>query len=201
MIIDTDVVRLEEHGCIGTGTNDINVYYVKTDGCLYGVQDNPSSGPGNFRTWYNDTAGSWAKTHPVNLTCQIDVDIPTPTPTANEINSTTLSVQAVAGSTTLQVADQQVFQPGDRIVIAESTTKQEFHTVQEYGSIIIQQPLQYTHDVGTIITKLNTIPSFDLDQLTTSEILAIITASEGDAYYATDTDEMYVWNGSNWSVF
>ena len=43
--------------------------------------------------------------------------------------------------------------------------------------------------------------SYDLDQLTTADILAITDASEGDAYYATDTDEVYVWNGSNWSVY
>ena len=43
--------------------------------------------------------------------------------------------------------------------------------------------------------------SYDLDQLTKTEILAITDASEGDAYYATDTEEVYVWNGSNWSVY
>lgn len=45
------------------------------------------------------------------------------------------------------------------------------------------------------------ITTFDLDQLTKSEILSITNASEGDAYYATDTEQLYVWNGSNWSVF
>ena len=45
------------------------------------------------------------------------------------------------------------------------------------------------------------ITTFDLDQLTKSEILSITNASEGDAYYATDTEEVYVWNGSNWSVY
>jgi hypothetical protein len=43
--------------------------------------------------------------------------------------------------------------------------------------------------------------SYDLDQLTKTEILQITDASEGDAYYATDTEEVYVWNGSNWSVY
>ena len=43
--------------------------------------------------------------------------------------------------------------------------------------------------------------SYELDNLTKAQILAIASPAEGDAYYATDTEEMYVWGGDFWYTY
>ncbi|MEZ5330141.1 MAG: hypothetical protein R3F19_34275 [Verrucomicrobiales bacterium] len=78
---------------------------------------------------------------------------------------TKVSEDAKAGSTKLEVFDLSLlagdelagrinswFKPGQRIVIAPGENKQEIHVVKDLGSLILENPLQYDHPAGTLVS-------------------------------------------------
>jgi hypothetical protein len=91
--------------------------------------------------------------------------------------STTLSVDAQAGDTTIQITNQSGFSVGDEIVIGLDGPTQEIATVTELGSLILESPLVNSHPSGTIVKLRNPLissiqsisggsaSSSDLDQL------------------------------------
>jgi len=73
----------------------------------------------------------------------------------NNITTTTLTADALTGSQTLEVASISGFNIGDNIKINPGGLNEETNTITGFGSILIQNPLQFDHSVGEIVLNLN----------------------------------------------
>jgi hypothetical protein len=65
--------------------------------------------------------------------------------------STVLRRQANAGDSELDVASNDGFEVGDHIVIGPETDHEEHATVTGFGSLIIDQPVQFDHAAGELV--------------------------------------------------
>lgn len=87
---------------------------------------------------------------------------PAPTPTgcaATPPGVTTLLTFAFAGSTVLDVACHDGFAAGDIIVINAGGSNEEQHNVIGIGSLILEEPLQYSHAAGDPVVKTGSLPT------------------------------------------
>merc|ERR1740117_1874207 len=79
----------------------------------------------------------------------------TVTATATATVTTTMQAEAKAGSTALPVTTQNGFSIGQQIIIDQGTTLEETNEIAGFGSIILKNPLKFTHSTGT---KIMTTP-------------------------------------------
>jgi hypothetical protein len=70
--------------------------------------------------------------------------------------STTILSDVFVGSQILAVENNQEFAIGDRIIINPGGETEETNIVIGFGSILLQDPLQYNHAAGEIVAKLIT---------------------------------------------
>jgi len=71
-----------------------------------------------------------------------------------ETVSTTLTMNAPAGSQVLEVAGTSGFSIGDNIVINPGGATEETNTITGFGSMLLQTPLQFDHNVGEVVQLL-----------------------------------------------
>ena len=69
--------------------------------------------------------------------------------------STTLTMNAPAGSQVLEVASSNGFSIGDNIVINPGGATEETNTITGFGSMLLQTPLQFDHNAGEVVELLN----------------------------------------------
>jgi len=74
--------------------------------------------------------------------------------------TTTMQAEAKAGSTALPVTTQNGFSIGQQIIIDQGTTLEETNEIAGFGSIILKNPLKFTHSTGTKI--MTTAPAVAL---------------------------------------
>jgi photosystem II stability/assembly factor-like uncharacterized protein len=68
--------------------------------------------------------------------------------------TTTLTAQALAGSQALEVASINGFNIGDNIKINPGGPNEETNTITGFGSMLLQNPLQFDHSIGEIVLNL-----------------------------------------------
>jgi photosystem II stability/assembly factor-like uncharacterized protein len=68
--------------------------------------------------------------------------------------STTLTAQALAGSQALEVESINGFNIGDNIKINPGGPNEETNTITGFGSMLLQNPLQFDHSIGEIVLNL-----------------------------------------------
>jgi hypothetical protein len=71
-----------------------------------------------------------------------------------KVVATTLTKRVRAGDIFLYVANEMGFQVGRVIVLDEGTEKEELAKIGAFGSIIVEKPLKFDHEQGTIIKML-----------------------------------------------
>ncbi len=83
---------------------------------------------------------------------------------------TITTLDAAAGTTTLSIMEQEelgatgaFFEPGDRIVINPGGENEEFAVVQALGSLILDQPLRFDHEVGEFVALAPLTSASDSD--------------------------------------
>jgi len=70
------------------------------------------------------------------------------------IVTTSLITNAVAGSQIIEVADASGFSVGDTIIINPGGLTEEKNKIISFGSIHLENPLQYNHNIGEQVIKL-----------------------------------------------
>ena len=68
--------------------------------------------------------------------------------------TTTLTAQALAGSQALEVASINGFNIGDNIKINPGGPNEETNSITGFGSLLLQNPLQFDHSIGEIVLNL-----------------------------------------------
>ena len=73
----------------------------------------------------------------------------------NNLTTTTLTADAVAGSQTIEVSSTNGFYVGNNIKINPGGVNEEDNVITGFGSMLLQNPLQFDHSVGEIVLNLN----------------------------------------------
>jgi probable HAF family extracellular repeat protein len=71
------------------------------------------------------------------------------------ITTTTLTADAVAGSQSIEVSSTNGFYVGNNIKINPGGTNEEDNTITGFGSLLLQNPLQFDHSIGETVLNLN----------------------------------------------
>ena len=71
--------------------------------------------------------------------------------------TTTMTSTVVEGATTIQIPSEMVslFNVGEKVVIAEGTSKEEYNEIVGWGSLVLAWPLKYSHNSDTEIKTIS----------------------------------------------
>ena len=144
----------------------------------------PTSTKGQRNYYSNDNRGYYANSNRSNLSV-VDPGNNTQYPNQNKPQELILFTQALAGSTVLDVgtADVSSLSIGDTVILSQGTAIEEEGVIAGFASIILEDPLQFTHPIGTPIIKKVITDTTDNEWLT----------EFGDKVM-TQSGDSFVWN-------
>ena len=120
------------------------------------------------RNYYaNDNGGYYANSNRSSLSV-VDPINNIQYPNQNREAELILVSEAAAGTTTLDVgtADVSSLSIGDTIILSQGTPIEEEGVIVGFASILLQDPLQFTHPVGTPVIKKIITDTTDNEWLT-----------------------------------
>jgi hypothetical protein len=144
----------------------------------------PTSTKGQRNYYPNDNGGYYANSNRSNLSV-VDPGNNTQYPNQNKPQELILFTQALAGSTVLDVgtADVSNLSIGDTVILSQGTAIEEEGVIAGFASIILEDPLQFTHPIGTPVIKKVITDTTDNEWLT----------EFGDKV-VTQAGDSFVWN-------
>jgi hypothetical protein len=110
-----------------------------------------------------------------------------PSPCTQVTVATTTTQATSPGQTEVPVADNSQFTVGDQVVVDPNGPDPETDTISGFGSIILQNPLQFSHPAGALVVELFPAPTSTQTSPTTVSVNGPSTEDVGDSYGAVAT--------------